>query len=228
MCGIFGSLNFNRYSQLYRNNCTRGSFAGGSVYTKSHGNMYLKKWKGVAPTSIFDEERSFAEEFNFFLGHTQAPTGSVRAFKHKTTHPFEHGDWIVAHNGVLENDEEIRSSILPDDKLSFNTLDIPVDSAVIPALLHTLSSDDDVQTISDTFNMIKGTFGCWLFSKKTQQVYVVRSGSTIFANITTGDFSSTKTKYTKESLNEGKIYCMTSEGFAVVGEFECDSPFFIF
>lgn len=228
MCGIYGSKTFKTYKQLYRANCDRGNFAGGSIYIRAKDGMYIKKWKGVVPSEGFDEESSFAEDFHTFLGHTQAPTGSVRAFKYNTTHPFEHGDWIVAHNGVLENDQPLRDEIKPDDKLTFNSLDIPVDSAVIPALVHTLNTDDDVQAIADALELIKGTFGCWFYNKKTQQTYIARSGSTIFANITTGDFSSISTPQTPTALEQGKIYCLTSEGLATVGTFKFDSPFFIF
>lgn len=226
MCGIYGSKKFRSFKELYQLNCARGNFAGGSIYLRAKDGMYIKKWKGVIPSSSFDEEESFASDFHTFLGHTQAPTGSVRAFKYNTSHPFEHGDWIVAHNGVLENDQSLREEIKSDSKLTFNTLDIPVDSAVIPALIHTLNTNDDVQAISDTLELLKGTFGCWFYNKQTQQTYLARSGSTLFANIDTGCFSSTMTAQTPKTLKQGKIYCLTTEGIATVGEFKFDSPFF--
>lgn len=228
MCGIYGSKNYKSFQKLYESNCKRGNFAGGSIYIRSKDGMYIKKWKGVIPPGGFDEESSFAEDFHTFLGHTQAPTGSIRAFKYNTTHPFEHGDWIVAHNGVLENDEQLRSNLKRDDKLTFNTIDTPVDSAVIPALIHEMYTDDDVQAITSALELLKGTFGCWFYSKKTQQTYLARSGSTLFGNVETGCFSSIKTNNTKQGLDQGKLYCLTSEGLATVGEFKYDSPFFIF
>jgi len=228
MCGIYGSRDFKSFKNLYTANCHRGNFAGGSIYIRAKDGMYIKKWKGVIPPSSFDEESAFASDFHTFLGHTQAPTGAMRAFKYNTTHPFEHGDWIVAHNGVLENDQDIREQIKPSDNLTFNTLDVPVDSAVIPALIHEQYIDEDVPAIASALEMLKGTFGCWFYNKKTQQTYIARSGSTLFANIETGCFSSISTTSVSCSLDQGKIYCITPEGLTVVGEFKYDSPFFVF
>ena len=108
MCGIFGSSKFITFEKLYNHNKTRGSFAGGSVYIKNTSNIFLRKWEGVLCAQDMTGYFPFVNEYNKFVGHTQAPTGSVRQYNDRTTHPFEHGDWIVAHNGVLENDQQLR------------------------------------------------------------------------------------------------------------------------
>lgn len=236
MCGIYGSRKFGIYEKLYIENKRRGNFAGGSIYTRGSGSMYMQKWEGVKDAKELTGEWAMQEEYNTFLGHTQAPTGSKRVYKSSTTHPFEHGCWIVAHNGVLENDEYIRENHLGDTTgfysgSVYSTKETPVDSAVIPALVDNYDDykGQDVEAISSAMSKLKGTFGCWLYSKHTNQTYLARSGSTLFANIDTGDFSSIHVPGVCDtSLDEGVIYCITMEGIAEVGNFDTHSPFFIF
>lgn len=234
MCGIFGSKDFSTYEKLYNHNKKRGTFAGGSLYIKRSGGMYLKKWQGYQAVNEMTGEYAFQDEYTSYLGHTQAPTSSSRSYNSNTTHPFEHGWWIVAHNGVLENDQEIRNEHLSEsygecDEMCFDTTAIPVDSAVIPALIDTLYVGDDVLAIKEACQKLKGTFACWMYSKRTQQTYVVRSGSTLFGGVDASCFSSISvTGVADEELEEGAIYCLTPEGLTIVDHFQQNSPFFIF
>ena len=233
MCGIFGAKDFQTYEKLYINNKRRGTFAGGSLYVKPGGNMYLKKWEGVPAVDEMTGTYAWAGEYDTYVGHTQAPTSSTREYKDTTTHPFEHGWWIVAHNGVLENDQEIRDEYLQEsygecDGEMYDTSENPVDSAVIPALIDTLYVGSDVLAIKETLERLKGTFACWIYSKRSYQTYVVRSGSTLFCNSEHSTFSSVKIPgVADENLEEGVIYCMTSEGLTNVGTFSASSPFFM-
>ena len=68
------------------------------------------------------------EKGHLYLGHNQAPTETGRGWKEETSHPFWVGDWIVAHNGVLTNFNELIDEYVPMH-------DNPVDSSIIPALL---------------------------------------------------------------------------------------------
>ena len=234
MCGIFGSRDFNIYEKLYIGNKVRGTFAGGSLYAGLNESIYLKKWEGVKQIEELTGEYAMIDSYNIFLGHTQAPTGTCRDYNTTTTHPFEHGRWFVAHNGVLENDKHIREAYLDDMQgyykgQVFNSTNIPVDSAVIPALIDNLHVGSDVKAIEEALSTLKGTFACWMYNKETGQTYIARSGSTIFADINTGVFSSTLvSNVAEEPLEEGVIYCVTMEGITPVGTFHQNSPFFLF
>lgn len=224
MCGIFGSSKYRLYEKLYAFNKNRGSFAGGSLYIKPCGDTYIKKWQGMQYVDEMTGFYAWSQEYKLFMGHTQAPTGSQRKYSKQTTHPFETNNWIVAHNGVLENNIQLELEHLQhlDESLP------PVDSALIPALLDHVYTGNDVAAVKQVCSMLKGTFACWLYSKLTRSAYLVRSGSTLLANVDTGSFSSIYVPYAAETLlDEGVIYCVTNEGLATVGTFEQNSPFFI-
>ena len=212
MCGIFGATDLKTYEKLYRKNCERGNFAGGSLYATPSGDMYIKKWEGVLDFETMTGEYVWSNPYTLYMGHTQAPTSAQRDYSISTTHPFEHGWYIIAHNGVLENHEELREEhlqhaegICKNDK--FDIRKNKVDSAVIPALLDEMYVGSETRAIKETFSMIKGTFACWVYSKHTRNAFLVRSGSTLFGNYENSTFSSIKVPgVAEDEIPEGVIF----------------------
>lgn len=238
MCGIFGSHDFKTYEKLYIANRERGNFACGNMYIKNTTNpgyikeTYIRKTPGVIDLT---GDYAFENQYEWFLGHTQAPTSSARTYSPTTSHPFSSIHYVVAHNGVLENTDQLIQEHI-------GTHDNPVDSSIIPIILsYLIEFDDDVYdqpsdstktpelvAIEKTCSLLKGTFACWVFSKMTGDVYLVRSGSTLFGNRDTGDFSSVFVPgVCEEELQQGVVYCVTTEGLADCGQFTHDNPFFI-
>ena len=161
-------------------------------------------------------------EFYYYLGHTQAPTSSVRKFSPATSHPFTCGTWVVAHNGVLTNDVRLKKTLKSGTPYS------DVDSSVIPALFSQESDKNvsEVEAICKSLSRLEGTFGLWIYNKLSNNVYLARSGSTIYANFLTNTFSSLPIK-DFVPLEEGILYLMTNEGLTAVDKFDNNSPFFI-
>lgn len=194
--------------------------------------MYL--YEGLEPIVQATEGDSFQFEGpdvdtgQYYMGHTQGPTSSQREFDPKTSHPFNHFDWSVAHNGVLSNGKSLASKYGVDN---------PVDSAVIPKMLwseYIDLYDPDIwkwvrqeKAIAQVCNELAGTFSCWIHNNETNHVYIVRNGCTLFAN-NQGEFSSTNPG-DMDPLKEGIIYRVDYENKHIhdVGKFEPGSPFFI-
>jgi len=233
MCGIFGSTIFKNYEKLYIANRERGNFSYGSLYTTRGREIYIRKDPNVVDLT---GDYAFSGDYNQFLGHTQAPTSSNREFSPVTSHPFEDFYYIVAHNGVLQNDRQLVEELMPDH---YNS----VDSSVIPALISLVfefseeflgeeldegKRTAEIVALEKACNQLQGTFACWIYSKLTGCTFLVRSGSTLFGNTDTGEFSSIKVPgVVEEELREGVIYCSTTEGLATCGEFQSNSPFFL-
>jgi glucosamine 6-phosphate synthetase-like amidotransferase/phosphosugar isomerase protein len=226
MCGIFTASNFNSYIKLYNKNKERGTFAYGALFLshtydaamKSPGTVELSK--NMIINNIDIQMKPL--DFYYFLGHTQAPTSSQREYNELTSHPFYCGSWIVAHNGVLTNDIKLKTKI--KNKSNFNE----VDSYLIPALLVQYSEEkaDEVNVICEVLSKLEGTFGLWIYNKNSHNVYIARSGSTLYANILDNTVSSLPDEGL-EPLEEGVLYLVTPEGLTSVGGFTNNSPFFI-
>lgn len=219
MCGIFGSDNFETFKQLFQENQARGTFASGTLYVGDECT-YVRKNDS---TYLIDEQSTWDDvsSFDLYLGHVQAPTSSCREWQAQTTHPFEFDDWIVAHNGVLENHNELINSMFQDHTN-------PVDSSVIPRLLHELYLGDIIYCITEAMNKLKGTFACWIHNRSSGRSFVVRSGSTLYCDRLSNSFSSVPIDgVCVETVEQGVIYELTKEGQTRVGEFNYDNPFLI-
>jgi len=226
MCGIFGSKNYKTYIKLYDKNRARGDFAYGSVMLDSKMHASIKsagtfKLTNKLYLSLKNNKRKNFTDFKNYLGHSQAPTSQVREYSHETTHPFNTEKWFVAHNGVLSNEKELRNILH-----KYKTIN-SVDSSLIPALIDLYNKKDknEIKCITSALSQLKGNFGIWILNAKNNNVYLARSGSTLYADFLTNDFSSVKISGFK-ALEEGVLYLQTLEGLTSVGNFEPNSPFF--
>ena len=219
MCGIFGSSNFGIFSKAFVANQERGTFASGTYYV-SPGNSLIRK--NDSNYNITGQHAWYdLESYRLYLGHTQAPTSSCREWAADTTHPFDIGDWVVAHNGVLENSDQL-------NKVYNLHGTNAVDSTTIPALLTDRFAGDEIFCITEAAGLLKGTFSCWLHSKRTEKTYIIRSGSTLYCDPETNTFSSVIIpEVCEQVVEQGVVYELTVEGITRVGEFELDSPFLI-
>ena len=220
MCGIFGSKRFATFERLYYKNRERGAFAHGFMYQKRNGSMYIRKNKGI--TSLTGEYAwNHQLQYDLFLGHTQAPTSAERDYSVELGHPFDDGNFIVAHNGVLEN------HITLAEEHNLEPESLKVDTQIFTRLLNDLYVGSDTLVINEVCSKVKGLFSCWIHCKESKQTYIVRNGSTLFTDINKTSFSSIKFGDIDQEISEGIIFCFTTEGLTEVGTFDSTSSFFI-
>ena len=230
MCAIFGSFSRCMYDVLFEANNERGNFAYSHCFynPKASVPFHIKKHNKIPKLDLVAD----AIGNNFYFGHFQAPTSSVRTWKEETSHPFEAGDWIVAHNGVLTNFVSLRDEYAP-------MLNAKVDSSLIPIMLKSYTFEFDnkdkegnatmlEEAVKKTLEKLKGTFALWIINRKHKRAFIARQGSTLFANTKTGSFSSVECKgdgWTE--IPEGYIYeiIFKSKCIAPIGKFTTDSPF---
>jgi len=188
MCGVYGSTCYNRFKDLYKLNTTRGNFANGHVFvsdSQDGRSLHISKSPGTKKyTDVIDEN------IKIHLGHTQSPTGSVRDYHPSTTHPFESRNWIVGHNGVINNFEKLKQQYAPHSKCNVDTSIIPYLLEMYIATRHT--EQEITNIVKRVLDMINGTYGLFIFNKKYNLLYVARSGSTLFYDPKDGSFSSTQ------------------------------------
>jgi glucosamine 6-phosphate synthetase-like amidotransferase/phosphosugar isomerase protein len=231
MCGIFGSKDFKEFKALYNLNQSRGDAAFGGILPKEVFFNKCKSIRGVKMSGCInldtDYARSDSEFFEsvgmfsqYYLGHTQAPTSAAQTFNKNTSHPFMQGSWVVAHNGVLTNYEELIQDL---DPKTYNI----VDSSVIPALLHNEHSDNkEEDVILNVLGKLKGTFSLWIYNIDSSNLYISRCGSTLFADPINKSFSSLQYADMVE-VADGTLLKQKDDFFVPVGKFNSNSPFFI-
>jgi len=219
MCGIYGSTYASKFEVLDIANQTRGNFASG-LYYHDGKNFDFQRTEGSFNWNDIKLPNGF-----IYLGHNQAPTSSIRAWSERNSHPFAYKNWVVAHNGVITNFNDLKSKHLPDHENG-------VDSSIIPALLlhfeeqSTTSNSikKETELIKHVLELLEGTFGLWIVNTSTLNVYIARQGSTLFFD--KNSFSSTKGQG-YDIMEEGTIYKFTKKGFKAAGLFEPKSPFLV-
>jgi len=228
MCGIYGSTSYDRYKKLYQLNKSRGSFANGYLfYSNEPGEYRVERFPGENDYDTYPQYDDIGH-FDMYLGHTQSPTGSVRDYSVETTHPFETANWLVAHNGVINNYKEIISKYIPDHKCD-------VDSSVIPVFMEYLLKNKPVKyntelmdsIVKNTLNRISGTYAVFIYNIPNKILYIARCGSTLFFNKNTLEFSSTHTEDLEE-VPECVLYKISFNKFQQIDTLKNNSSFLIF
>ena len=222
MCGIYLSSSLPMFEILEIANKQRGNFSTGIFHAYRSANYGIKKYEGGIDWNEVKLPHGDAGDF-IYLGHNQAPTSSAREWNEYTSHPFIAGDWIVAHNGIITNYNELIDEYIPCHTN-------PVDSSIIPTLLDEFEynhgpcedSESEIQNILYAIEKLKGTFAVWIVNIKTMNVYIARQGSTLFYK---DDNVSSIKGNGYEELKEGVLYGYTSEGIVELDNFIHDSPF---
>lgn len=217
MCGIYGSNDKEKFYTLQKLNRSRGDFSQGCMYIKPDKGFEVHKIPKKIAAEYTPPKR---KKFDYYLGHSQAPTSGKRVFDPNTTHPFIVENWIVAHNGVLTNFKDLVNGFE-------RPFENPVDSSIIPYIFYKIqdSFDSEIEVITTGLEYLKGTFGLWIHNAETGNTFLAKCGVTLFADVYDNTFSSVSYKFL-ESLDEGVLYQLTKEGITQVGAFDCDSPFF--
>jgi len=210
MCGIAGSKNKARAFEQYKSNLNRGYYSSGALALDINGSYEVHKSFGLFTKPV---DRHISQ---YFLYHSRGPTVETKEFEPINNHPFTYGDWIVAHNGIISNFEQLCKLYYPYEDFTGST-----DSCIIPRILEAKIN------VSDALEQLKGTYAIWAFNIKHKRTYLARSASTLFANKKTGDFSSTEFE-DSISLDEGVIYAIQDYDCIVpAGKFKHKSPYFI-
>ena len=220
MCAIFGSFNTSMFEVLYAANKQRGNFAS-SIISLSEDDQFIKKKKG----DIDFDKYTHQPKTNYYLGHVQAPTSSMRAYSYDTSHPFESISWLVSHNGVLTNHKKLNS---------LYSLQTRVDTETIVNVLEYLTHKEHkkgkvivnpAKIIKKTLEKLSGTFALSIVFCDTNEVFLARSGSLLHYN-NNGDYSTLTGEGLKE-LPEGVLVKLNNKThrWNKVSEFKHDSPF---
>lgn len=220
MCGIYCSNDLSTFEVLEQANRKRGNFSFGMFYCYHNSNYKIVKSEGSAD---WDKLKIPTGKGFLYLGHNQAPTETGRKWQTSTSHPFLCGDWVVGHNGIITNYNELIDEYVPYHSSK-------VDSSIIPAMLAESEYkhgpcedvDSEIQNILFTIERLKGTFALWIVHIKTMNVYIARQGSTLFYK--GSNISSIKGKHYRE-VKEGILYNYSYEGLTPVEGFIADSPF---
>lgn len=190
MCGIVGVIspqpltkeNVDLFKNAFKKTESRGRDACG-IY---HYPAKMKYRFTGSVSEMLDKEEdklsSYIEKESIILGHTRASTQG-NSENNDNNHPFSTKNFVMAHNGVINNDEDVRKLFkIPKKDIFRKGHKTPeTDSYVIIWLIeHFYEKEKDVvKAIQETTKLIGGGYACWLFHKDTKDVYLFRNSNPI-------------------------------------------------
>lgn len=206
MCGIWITPTKELCRKTYELNKERGDYSTGIFAIAPYGSFI---YKDKAP-----DWESIDEYSEVYCGHTRAPTCCHNEHSlQDTTHPFMYHEWVVAHNGIIKNVNELKEK--------YNIYkDILVDTEIIPILLE--HHKDIVKTLED----LDGIFGLWIYNIITAKLYIARCASSLYYQEENNIVSSAKLE-NSISLKEGVLYEYSKfEPIKEISTFKYKSPYF--
>jgi len=190
MCGIIGVLSYQKFNndfiEIIKKSMedieARGSHSFG-YYTYPNNRRFKAVGRVTDYNALETDKRKGdfqvdLKDQHIFLGHTRLATGNASYNKIENNHPFETTDFIMAHNGMIYNNTELRKE--------FNIKsEVETDSYVIIHLIQHFydsikekdNSERIKKAIERTSNIVKGYFSCWLINKPTGKVFLFKSKS---------------------------------------------------
>jgi hypothetical protein len=195
MCGIAGQVLFDKKkgftkeqainaTALLLNLQQRGGEAWGFYLEKAKNNSHLycgEKMEGLpgelfktqsTPTKFFREGSIiYFTDAHTFLMHTRLHTQGI-VEHNENNHPFVTKNFILAHNGSVHNDVELKREFKIET-------DIECDSYVIVALIqHFFDAGKTVsESIAAMSRALRGNYACWLYHKDEKELYLFRHGT---------------------------------------------------
>ncbi len=191
MCGIFGIVlpegkEFDEFLALHALRLAtlsqkRGTDAFGYMVVDGDGHHQVHRW--IGPVTQFLKKTKRVKKAlkvitgsRIFLGHTRAQTVG-RASREINNHPFKGDRFILAHNGGITNHASLR------DELEIQPSKPDTDSYVALALLEQKMKENPDEGIEKWFpsavKEMTGSIACWLWDKRTKELYLFRDGNPI-------------------------------------------------
>lgn len=175
MCGLFGFTTYGEqkknYTELLQNlaehSAERGTHATGISYNRDNKLITYKK-----PSPAYKLKLQHYDGVKAIIGHTRHATQGDYKLNYNN-HPFtghnNSGDFAVAHNGIIYNDNELqKSQLLPKSKIT-------TDSYVYTQLLEK-SSKLDFDSIAKSTELLQGYYTFTILTTRNE-LYIVKGDS---------------------------------------------------
>ncbi len=122
------------------------------------------------------------KESNFVIGHNRYATGNAEAKKNRNNHPFIFNDFVLVHNGVIDNNKELRNKYNMRHKIKTDSF------TVLYMISKEFEKDNSrisrekkiIKAIKKTTKQLDGSYSIFLYDRREDQVYYFKNAMTSF------------------------------------------------
>ena len=176
MCGIIGLISDKEVSSTLLEGLKRLEYRGyDSSGIATINNNKIERVRSKGNLSFLEEKLlSISLPGNIGIGHTRWATHGTP--EEKNAHPHITNKVAVVHNGIIENNNQLRNQLVESGVEFSSDTDTEVVCHIITSYINSgLSSYDSIRA---TMNDIKGTFALGiLVASDPSKLYAVRGGS---------------------------------------------------
>ena len=191
MCGIYGYIGRNSINEVmgglkrleYRGYDSAGiAFIGDNLDCEyADNNEHIKRFKNLTVIKSEGQMSCLEEVINkclpigdIAIGHTRWATHGKPSVANAHPHISKNGKWVIVHNGIIENFEELKKQFSPKRFVS------DTDSEVVAHLLEKYYDGSALSTLNKVCRMIKGSFAlAVLTTYEKDKIFVAKYGSPV-------------------------------------------------
>ncbi|MFV0364903.1 MAG: glutamine--fructose-6-phosphate transaminase (isomerizing) [Mangrovibacterium sp.] len=216
MCGIVGYLGNKNAYQILIKGLQRLEYrgydsAGIALQTESAEIKQYKKKGKVKELEDFCAEQDITGSIG--IGHTRWATHGEPNDENAHPHTSMHGDFVMVHNGIIENYAEIKADLM---KLGY-TFQSETDTEVLVNLIEYIYREKQVGSMEEAVRLalkkVVGAYGIVVLSKhETGRAIAARMGSPLVIGVGQGEYfmasdASPIVEYTKNVIymNDGDV-----------------------
>lgn len=222
MCGIVGYVGNKKAQNFLITGLKRLEYRGydsaGIVTLSPDGTATLLRANG----KISNLEQKLAQnrrEDKIGIGHTRWATHGEPS--EKNAHPQQAGDIFLVHNGIIENYQDLKST-LKDHQFKSDT-----DTEVLAALINSFYQNGEYTltgAVVQALKLVTGTYGIAVVSRQNpDEIVVARSGSPLVIGVGNDETliasdASALVGHTKQAiyLNDGEIATVKKDSIEII------------
>ena len=222
MCGIVGYIGEKTAQEVLLTELKRLEYRGydsaGIVTLSPEHAATLLRTKGKV-SALVDLASTHATVDTMGIGHTRWATHGAPS--ERNAHPHQVGDIYVVHNGIIENYQELRTT-LTTHGYTFNS---DTDTEVLAALIEYMyrEAHDTLAAVTAALKMVVGAYGiAVIHADNPDEIIVARKGSPLIIGLGDGETyiasdASALVGYTKQVvyLHDGEIGRCTRSGLTL-------------
>ena len=174
MCGIVGFIGNNDAKKIVLNGLTRLEYrgydsAGISLYNNRYQIFDVYKDEGRVAKLV--ESTSNSIYSNIGIGHTRWATHGKVNKENSHPHYSQSRRFIIVHNGVIENYQQLKDQYLPHSTFKSDT-DTEVIAQLIETFSHTLNVENAITT---TLKLLHGSYALLVLdSQDPEKIYAAK------------------------------------------------------
>lgn len=182
MCGIVGYIGSEDTKEILLKGLEKLEYRGydsAGIAVRNEEGVHIFKEKG----RIADLRAVVNEEVQSHvgIGHTRWATHGIPSRYNAHPHQNEDSRYTLVHNGVIENDEQLKSEYLSDVELQSDT-----DTEVIVQMIGLFAKDglSTEEAFRKTLGLLKGSYALALLDKQDEDtIYVAKNKSPLLVGL---------------------------------------------